>query len=156
MAALDVDAPATERLFGHRDYQHKPMRFVVESWSAKGHGTFLTGAATREDAEHIGGAALADAWQPVALYDLDELRGEAPEPDEGDTIRVGDGVFVVTSTDTKDGGLTVDFWEGEHPRWAYADSVEVIERAEPDDRLPVRFPLARLAVFVAFNSTPEG
>jgi hypothetical protein len=156
-AALDVDTFATEHLQGSEDYRHKPMRWVVESWSQKGHGTFLTGAASREHAESdVAGANVSEGWVPVALYDLDDLAGDEPPIDEGDRIRLGTGTFEVTGTDEKDGAPTLDFWEGENARWCYADDAELIERAEPDERLPERYPVARCAVFVAFNSTPEG
>lgn len=157
MAALDVDVYATEHLAGDEDYRRKPMRWVVESWSRKGHGTFLTGAASRDEAEaEVAGAGVQEGWTPIALYDLDALAGVEPEIAEGDTVRTTrtpPEAVEVESTDTKDGALTLNFASG---GWDYADDCELIERAEPDDRLPVRYPVARVAVFVAFNSTPEG
>src|SRR4051794_7044759 len=60
MVALDLDTPATEDLLGHSDYRHKPMRWVVETESAKGFGHFLTGAGTRKHAEQVAGENVGE------------------------------------------------------------------------------------------------
>lgn len=145
--------------------EYKPGRWALVSES-ESHGYFVDSCVSREEAEQIAAESIEKGWQPVTIFDLDELAGDEPLFDYGDKVRYRDKeCYVIDYEDDAESD-----WEryrrydlAEDPEGDHADHVkvwrddlELIERAEPDPRMPVRYKIARVQTIVVFNSTPEG
>lgn len=128
----------------------------------------------RCDFENISDVAMADfenGWQPVCYFDLDELAGDEPLPDDGDKVLIlkddlrtpveGEAAgpwYVVDSDKGSSWYRKLDLArepDGEPQTWHHADHILVIERAEPDDRMPVRYELAKIIQIAVFNTLPS-
>lgn len=143
----------------------KPGRWALVTENP-GFGYFVENVEQRHDIERVAARDVQEGRQPVCFYDLDTLAGDEPEPGEDDVIELLDGAqslpafehpgpYVIDSTETKDGETTLNLsFDGERAGWCYVYECRVIERGEPDERMPVRYLLARIETFVAFNSTP--
>ena len=60
----------------------------------------------------------------------------------------------MTEVDVKDGEPTVSMSDGS---WASAGDVQIVERVSSvDERLPVRYEVAKVATVVAFDTVPAG
>jgi hypothetical protein len=131
------------------------------------------------------GALTSDSGSELVIcyFDLDDLAGEEPTPCEGDRVRLTekgvsygsvqvdkrstDVVFYVVGaeTDTFDGrafewlylstSVDADYLSGDYDAKVDEQHVEVIERVEPDERMPVRYGLAKIVVSVTFNTVPS-
>jgi len=116
---------------------------------------------------------------PVCYFDLDVLAGPEPRPCEGDKVvltdegqiyindksLVGETFYVVgAETDTFDGEAYEKFYisrnenaeylSGEYDALIDEQYVEVVESAYEDERMPVRYGLAKIVTQVVFNTIP--
>jgi hypothetical protein len=129
--------------------------------------------------EQLARLAVCDGESISCYFDLDELAGPEPSPCEGDRVRLTEEgltyaddadepneFYVVGSeTDTFDGQAferlylarqpTAEYLSGDYACKVDEQYVEVVERAWPDERMPVRYGLARTVVSVVFNTVPS-
>jgi hypothetical protein len=134
--------------------------------------------------EQLARLAVCDGESISCYFDLDELAGPEPSPCEGDRVRLtpegvervdppyvenaqehNDFYVVGTETDTFDGEAYeklylardrgADYLSGFYDHLIDEQYVEVVERAWPDERMPVRYGLARTVVSVVFNTVPS-
>jgi hypothetical protein len=89
--------------------------------------------------------AVCDGESIVVYFDLDELAGPEPLLVDGEVARYL--CLVEQGREPKD-------WDDYDHR---VDEIEVVvvERAEPDERMPVRYRLAKVVVSVVFNTVPS-
>lgn len=143
-----------------------PERYALLTESLRGHGHFAFYCATLGDVEQAAVANITDAWQPVCYFDLDTLAGDAPPATEGDVVEHdGRRCHVVhVEDDTSDGALF--HWLYLHPRTSEPDGwiddpltqkvdecdCTILERTEPDLRMPVRYDAAKVQTSVVFNT----
>jgi len=104
---------------------------------------------------------------PRCYYDLDELEGDEPEILAGDVVRLDGEQLYVHHVDEEpdDGELVRYLCLGTGPDVAWDDWThrideasfegEVLERCEPDRRLPVRYDVADTVVRVVFSTRPS-
>lgn len=106
---------------------------------------------------------LSCGWRPRCYFDLDRLAGEAPAIEEGDRVRYRERELHVVHICSRIADETPyrALWLDEDPdkdidqaQYSEIDAgeVEVIERAEPDEREPKRYELALLRTIVVFNT----
>lgn len=156
------------------DAKHvKPGRWVLITHSDHV-GYFAENVGMVEDLGHVAVANLHEAQQPVCYFDLDELAGDEPSPREGDRVALlmnmhgyaarahGGDWYVVESTTAVADGIAyeeLDLARGPdgEPQWTGIDEqyVTVLERAEPDERMPVRYGLAKIVTAAVFNTIPS-
>lgn len=122
--------------------------------------SFLSRAETREAAEGLAGTALDDGWEPVALFDLDELAGDEPimiQADyaghtwmvHGDQHVAGQPTgYVMLKRDHPDRRTQEYLWTSAPP-----EELSNVEWSD-DTRLPVRYNVAGVRKVVAFNTVP--
>src|SRR5580704_8968760 len=143
-----------------------PKRYALVTESVRGHGYFATYCATLPDVERAAAANISGGWQPVCYFDLDKLAGDEPSPVEGDVVEYGGARYHVVHVedDTSDGVLF--HWLYMHPRTSEPDGwiddpltqrvdesdCTVVERTEADERMPVRYGVARIQTLVVFNT----
>lgn len=113
---------------------------------------------------------IREGWAIRGLYDLDTLIGGEYEPREGDRVTYchaddPEHVYYVTAvqSDTCEGEYVDKFYldddqdaflDAEHMD-LFADDLAVVEMAEPDDRLPVKYDVAGMVTTVIFNTVPS-
>lgn len=154
----------TEDMLGHRDLKSKPHQYVLLTHGRD--GRYWCGCATVSDARDRAAELVQDDYpnNPTCYFDLDELAGDPPSPCEGDRVHYEDDTWWITHVhdDVADGmvfhKLYLDkskaaFIDSQHTDVDETD-VEIIERAFPDDRLPVKFDVADVVVSVVFNTVP--
>lgn len=139
----------------------------------------LTRCSSPSRAEVVAESHLNEGWTIVALYDLDTLADEGPRPIEGDVVKLTEegrgrifaefpdqvtGTFFVvgSETDTFDGeayerlylarNADADYLSGDYSYRIDEQYVTVVERAEPDKRLPVKYDVAAVVQRVVFNT----
>jgi hypothetical protein len=121
--------------------------------------------------EQLARLAVCDGESIVVYFDLDELAGPEPLIYEGDVVRWAPGdvsyAYRVERVDEElvDGEVARYLClveQGREPKdWDDYDhrvdeiEVVVVERAEPDERMPVRYRLAKVVVSVVFNTVPS-
>jgi hypothetical protein len=141
-------------------------RYAVVTKSGRGFGFSASRAATLPDAERVAAANIHEHWTPVALYDLESAAGEL-HPDVGDKVAYeGESWYVChASDDLHEGVVFWKLWLGGEPDLGLDEcdhveidekDVSILDRAEPDTRLPLRYDVATVRTIVAFNTTPEG
>lgn len=135
-----------------------------------GQGYFLVAIAGREQAATYAAADVTEGWQPHALYDLDRLDGDEPLIHEGDVVQYAtqteQGRWVVCRVEeevvegelarylclvppgTDEASRKWDDWDHR----VYEDEVTILERGQPDERLPVSYGVADVQVRVVFNT----
>lgn len=120
--------------------------------------------ASREDVAALAAHELKDGSAPVCYFDLDHLAGDAPLLDEGDVVEVDGDRLYVNHVDeqliegevaryvclARDPDADWDDWL--HRIHEDEFSGKVLERAQPDERLPIRFDVADIVVQVVFNT----
>lgn len=147
----------TEQLLGNVAFDRKPMRWVLVEESDKW-GYFLTGCSDKTDApRYVVDEHRANGFEPVCIYDLDQLAGPKPEPEpeEGDTVRViATGETFEAQATRNLSGRRVVVAPDEQGTYHDFEDVEIVALAVRDERMPVRYLLARIETFVAFDSTP--
>ena len=145
--------------------RYLPGRYALVCESTSGHGYFITNVADRRDVDAAAAESARTGWEPVCYFDLDELAGDEPPVFEGDVVEYcGERWHVIRTED--------DLAEGVPFQWLHIDKdpeaewldgaaervdaceCTIVERAEPDPRMPVRYGLARIVTAVAFNTTP--
>jgi hypothetical protein len=149
-----------------------PRYVLVTQYGDKGNYRLRLGA-DKPNIEQLAADAVTDAYgaeMVICYFDLDVLAGEEPEADAYDKVSLlpeaaghygaenQERVFVVYDIDSKDDRRTLDLSvaEDEDPLfWCYADEVVVLERSVPDERMPVRYGLARIITQVVFNTIPS-
>jgi hypothetical protein len=109
---------------------------------------------------------LREGAAPQCFYDLDELAGDPPCIADGDVVRLDGEQFYVHHVDEEliEGEIARYLCLTDGPDAAWDDwkhridegsfEGEVIERGEPDDRLPMRYDVADTVVRVIFNTRP--
>lgn len=121
--------------------------------------SFLSRAETREAAEGFAADTLSDGWEPVALFDLDELAGDPPIMIQADYDGHRWDVIRERREDDESTGM-VDLRRsdetGPHSsRYAWTtarpDQLGNIEWSD-DTRVPVRYNVAGVRKVVAFNT----
>jgi hypothetical protein len=142
-------------------------RFLLVQESGRGFGRSITYCGTRPGVAQVAAENLDEQWTPVCFYDLDELAGSDPGPCEGDKVMHDgerDWYVVAAELEVSDG----------EPLWKYhlnkdpelyldddgtivvdEDHIMLVERAEPDMRLPARYDVAGTIVQVFFNTVPS-
>ena len=158
--------PASRVPDGEGAERYLPGRYALVCESTSGHGYFVTNVADRREIDAAAAESARTGWAPVCYFDLDELAGDEPPVFEGDVIEHGGERWHVIRTEN-------DLAEGVAFQWLHIDhdpAVEwldgaakrvdacectIVERAEPDPRMPVRYGLARIVTTVAFNTTPS-
>lgn len=137
--------------------------FAVLTESLRGFGGTLVRCSSREDAQRVAADAIYAQHEPIALYDLRIIDGDPPELGEGDTVRYRDEVFHVIHVEeqavdaviarylliAKDPDAHYDAWDERVDE--DDEGLEVVERAEDDERQPRRYPVADVTIHVAFN-----
>jgi len=109
---------------------------------------------------------LTQGNSPVCYYDLDELHGNAPPILEGDIIEYGGERFHVQHVDEEafDGEIARYLCLTSEPDAAWGDWThrideadfegKILERVQPDERMPARYDVAGTVVRVVFNTLP--
>lgn len=122
-------------------------------------GLFLN-RCNKGDIGEIAVANIEEGWVPVAYYDLAVLDGEEPILTEGDIVEYDGERREVSHHDYEAAEgepypvvylVAEDDWEGPIDQ----EQVELVERAMPDSRQPVRYELARLVQVAVFNTRPS-
>jgi hypothetical protein len=158
-----------------------PRYVLVTQYGDKGNYRLRLGDDLR-NIEQLAADAVTDVYgaeQPICYFDLDVLAGPEPTPGEGDKVHLtregqervphnvdpGALYYVVgTETDTFDGEAYeklylstdegADYLNGTYDMLIDEHYVEVIESAFEDERMPVRYGLARIITQVVFNTVP--
>lgn len=142
-------------------------RYAVHAMGDEGRSE-LTRCNGRERAQIVAESHMDQGWQVQALYDLDTLAGEPPTIDEGDEVEYapGDVVYRFTVDHVEEeliegevgrylclieNGRTSDSYDDYDHRVHECD-VTVVERGEPDERLPVKYDVAGVVRQVIFNT----
>lgn len=153
-----------------------PRYVLVTQYDDKGNYRLHLGE-SRNNIEQLAANAVFGEEMPVCYFDLDVLAGPEPRPDEGDKVvltdeghtyindksLVGETFWVVgTETDTYDGQAYEKLYisRNEHAEYLSGDYdalideqyVEVVESAYEDERMPVRYGLAKIVTQVVFNT----
>jgi hypothetical protein len=144
-----------------------PRFVLVTQYGDKGNYRLRLGADLR-NIERLAADAVTDSEGGELVYcyfDLDELAGEEPRPSEGDTVEYEDKQWIVngSETDTFDGVAFENLYlvePGSNREWGDWDEkvdearVTLIKSEIPDERMPVRYGLARVVTQVVFNTVP--
>lgn len=152
---VDNSVPGADRL----------GRYVVELENERrSRAPAFARCASREMAATVATADLADGWEPVALYDLDEPAGDWPAT-IGDRVEWEDRQWMVEESEPTYGAgsgsvchllmLALVGDDGEVHREVDAEEVEVVERSGPDERRPAHFALADMRTIVVFDTQPS-
>lgn len=135
---------------------------------------FITNVINERDVASVAAQNVRAGWWPICYFDLDVLAGDEPMPQVGDLICMldhdqstpvtGDAAgtwYVVEQHGSEDDGdgvyVKVDLAreiDGEAEAWHTSDFVRVLEPANPDrdDRMPVRYGVAKVVTVVVFNT----
>jgi hypothetical protein len=146
----------------------EPGRFAVLTDNNIRGGRSLDFADDLAAASKVGAANIDQGWVPLAYFDLDDIDGEEPPPREGDLVEYdGDEFYVVHASDELvEGAIHWLLWLDEEESKAagpidaaqHAEisqhDVTIVEREEPDHRLPKRYDVARVEAIVVFNTVP--
>jgi hypothetical protein len=126
-------------------------------------------AQTRSAVDQLAGyvyVAESGPETPICFYDLDQLAGPEPRPQEGDRVLYSEQELYVSwvREELIEGEVAYTYDLDPNPD-ADLDTAaelsvdpeefEVIERAEEDERMPVRYGLAKVVVSVVFNTVPS-
>jgi hypothetical protein len=146
-----------------------PRYVLVTQYGDRGNYRLRLGADLL-NVEQLAADAITDengAELVVCYFDLDELAGPEPDVYEDDVVRYEGNQHRVERVDEEliegevgrylcllDAGHESGSWD-DYDHRIHQDDVEVIERAEPDERLPVRYELAKVVVSVVFNTVPS-
>jgi hypothetical protein len=159
-----------------------PRFVLVTQYGDKGNYRLRLGR-DKPNIEQLAADAVTDAYgaeMVICYFDLDVLAGAPPRPGEGDIVcltedgkaygasnQSTEGPFHVvgTETDTFDGEAYeklylartegADYLSGNYAHKIDEQYVEVIDPAYPDERMPVRYGLARVITQVVFNTIPS-
>ena len=118
----------------------KPGRWAVLSESTQGRGYAIAGVSERADIARVAAAGIPDGWEPVCYYDLDRLASEPGLCCSGcgnAPCNAGDG-FKGHDDACPRLGLPGD-----------------IPPDLGEERMPVRYGVARISTVVAFNTSPD-
>lgn len=160
-AWLEADGPDST-VPGATGKRSQPGRYAVVTESSRGHGHFVNYASTLEDVETVAAANIQEGWRPVCYFDLDDV-GDPLPPYEGDIVEYQDKRYyvVLVSDDVAEGELYHRLYLNkrldamiDECDLVDEDEVEIVDRAEPDERMPVRYDVAKIQVVVAFNTVP--
>jgi len=146
--------------------QSKAERYALVTESLRGHGHFATYCATLPDVEQAGAANISEAWRPVCYFDLDTLAGDEPPAAEGDVVEYSGHRYHVVHVEDETSDGVLFHWLHLHPRTSEPDGwiddpltqkidesdCTVVERVEPDERMPVRYDVAKIHTVVVFNN----
>lgn len=122
--------------------------------------------------EALAAYGVQENSMPVCYFDLDELAGEEPHIYEGDIVAYAAGDvrydYRVLRVDEEliEGEVghylcLVEVGKEDPENWddydhrVHEDDVGIVERVEPDERMPVRYLVAKVHTLVAFNTTAE-
>lgn len=124
-------------------------------------------ARDQANVEQLARLAVCDGESIICYFDLDQLVGKEPLAYEGDIVQCEDHLYTVAHVDEEliEGEIArylclnevdkiVGGWDDYDRRESDGD-VEVVESVEPDERMPMRYELARIAVSVVFNTIPS-
>lgn len=149
---------------GATSVHSRPGRYAVVTVSLRGHGYFVNYASALMNVEIVAAANLGEGWQPVCYFDLDDL-GDPLPPYEGDIVNYGGERHhvVLVTDDVAEGELYHKLYLHKTDAGAMfdecelvdEDDVEILERGEPDDRMPVRYGVAKIHTVVVFNTIPS-
>lgn len=146
-----------------------------------GGGYFATNLHNHSEIEETAARHAREGMAPECYFDLDVLVGEEPMVGDGDIVIYEDddeGSSSYGKHRYRVERVDEDLVEGEIAHYpvlvqigghfdrpdagwddydhrVYWDEVEVIERAYPDDRMPMRYSVAAVKVVVAFNTVPS-
>lgn len=163
----DVDGPGTRYLHAPADADPAWIAadYLTGRWALivdRGCSYRILLVVGRDEIEPTAVRQLMDGWHPVCFYDLDTLAGEAPPPMEGDTVAYlpehqpkeeNRGPYEVLEIDHERGERQLRIAVNpEDTTWCDASWVEIVDRVHDDDRMPVRYGLAK--IMVVFNSVP--
>lgn len=168
-----ADKPRWSSPQGEPILNYHPRFVLVTQYGDKGNYRLRLGKDLR-GIEQLAADAATDAEggeQPICYFDLDRLAGEEPAVFEDDVVRYPDDDMgrhyrvqrveeeliegeVARYLCLLEQGRTAEFWDDWTHR-VHEEEVGIVERVEPDERMPVRYLLAKVATIVAFNSTPE-
>jgi hypothetical protein len=152
----------------HRDLV-QPDRYVLVSENVQGVGYFVENVNSPVRAAEAGARHVAKGMQPVCYYDLDELAGDEPLPEQ---VEWDDTEWMVHGLE-----YSADRPIGEDPQptgrwilkkqpddrrrstydWETVDPSEINLLGWKDERMPVRYSVAKIETLtvVAFNTIPE-
>lgn len=139
---------------------------VVTEDVVRGNGYSVT-RCNRESISDVATEDMLNGHQPVCYFDLDVLAGDEPLLMEDDVVQYEGERYRVERVDE-------DLIEGEVARylclvkpdttignwddWLHRvldSDVELVKRAEEDDRMPVRYGIARIVTMAVFNTIPS-
>jgi hypothetical protein len=177
--APDSSVPGAARVvyYHHRDKNGAPImsrhpRYVlVTQYGDKGNYRLYL-ANDLANVEQVARLAVCEDESISCYFDLDQLAGEEPSINDGDVVRwAPDDVFYDYRVERIDEeliegevtrylclveqGRETKGWDDYDHRVRESDDVEVVERDWPDERMPVRYGLARVVVSVIFNTVPS-
>jgi len=144
-----------------------PGRYALVCESTRGHGYFVTNLTDRAAIDTAVAENLDEGWQPVCYFDLDELAGDEPPVFEGDVVEyagAADWHVIRTEDDHAEGVMFQWLHIDKDPAAEWLDGAAkrvdacectVVQRADADTRMPVRYGLSRITVAVAFNTVPS-
>lgn len=154
---VSVDGPAAAL--------YLPGRYAVVT-DTRGHGYFVANVPDRAAIATVASDDVRENREPVCYFDLDELAGDEPPAYEGDVVEYdGERWHVIRTEDDHAEGVlfqwlhldkdpNVDWLDGAAKRVDESECI-VVERAEPDTRMPVRYAVAHITIAVAFNTVPS-
>jgi hypothetical protein len=148
-----------------RAAQYVAGRYALVS-DTLGHGYFITSLASRGEVDAAAVTDIHEGRQPVCYFDLDELAGEPLPADEGDIVEWREERWHVirVEDDHSEGVLFQWLYLDKNPNVDWLDGAaervdesecKLVERAVPDDRMPVRYTVARVVVAVVFNTNTQ-
>lgn len=155
------------RIDGAAAALYLPGRYALVCESTRGHGYFVTNLTDRAAIDAAAAANLHEGWQPVCYFDLDKLAGDEPPVFEGDIVEYegeDDWHVIRTEDDHAEGVMFQWLHIDKNPNVEWIDGAAkrvdacectVVQRADPDTRMPVRYGLSRITVAVAFNTVPS-
>jgi hypothetical protein len=151
-----------------------PRFVLVTQYGDKGNYRLRLGR-DKPNIEQLAADAVTDAYgaeMVICYFDLDVLAGDPPRPSEGDVVSYQheDVAYKYTvervDEDLVEGELSrnlclvevgreSDNWD-DYDHRVHEDDVELIERNSiEDERMPVRYGLARVVTQVVFNTIPS-
>lgn len=142
----------------------KPGRWAVVTHSTRRHGYFVENVRHFNEISTYATRNLEEGWWPVCYFDLDVLAGEEMHLIDGDRVRYDGEERIVSHHDWEAAEgepylviylLPKDDQLYEGPIDPAEEEVELLERAMPDDRMPVRYGLASVVQVAVFNTIPS-
>jgi hypothetical protein len=141
----------------HAFPRHHPRYVLVTQYGD--HGDYRVYLADDlANVERLAVYAIQTDEDVICYFDLGELAGPEPEIAEGDTVvhpnaeRFNLAPYVVERVQSDQDGDPLALGSGQC--WS-CEILDVIERAEEDERMPVRYGLAKVVISVVFNTIPS-